>query len=152
MNYNYPKIRKINYYKAISHKLMPVIRMTSTNATCCSINIMVFRITGRLTFLRQLFQANSVENIKGLHYWFLLRQSTGGIPSQKKRAVIQKVLSCHDIMIICRFHGPLARYVKLRVRMRWECREGFPHHRRLAIPTCITARVWRTCRDACWDR
>ena len=25
----------------------------------------------------------------------------------------------------------------------------FPHYRGLAIPTCITARAWRTCRDAC---
>ena len=32
------------------------------------------------------------------------------------------------------------------------CRERFPHHRGLAIPTCITARDWRTCRDACRDR
>ena len=50
------------------------------------------------------------------------------------------------------FHGPLARYVKLRVRMRRECRERFPRHRRWAIPTCITARASRTCRDACRDR
>ena len=28
----------------------------------------------------------------------------------------------------------------------------FPHHRGLAIPTCITARASRTCRDACRDR
>ena len=49
-------------------------------------------------------------------------------------------------------HGPLARYVKSRVRMRRECRERFPYHRRLAIPTSITARAWRTCRDACRDR
>ena len=27
-------------------------------------------------------------------------------------------------------HGPLARYAKLRVRMRWECRGFFPRHRR----------------------
>ena len=27
-------------------------------------------------------------------------------------------------------NGPLARYVKLRVRMRRECRESFPRHRR----------------------
>ena len=36
--------------------------------------------------------------------------------------------------------------------MRRECRECFPHHRGLAIPTCITARASRTCRDACRDR
>ena len=49
-------------------------------------------------------------------------------------------------------HGPLARYANLRVRMRRECRERFPRHHRQAIPTCITARAWRTCRDACRDR
>ena len=38
------------------------------------------------------------------------------------------------------------------LRMRRECQERFPHHRGLAIPTCITAREWRTCRDACRDR
>ena len=37
------------------------------------------------------------------------------------------------------------------LRMRWECRERFPLHRELAIPTCITARAWCTCRDACQD-
>ena len=49
-------------------------------------------------------------------------------------------------------YGPLARYVKLRVRMRRECQERFPRHRRWAIPTCITARASRTCRNACRDR
>ena len=39
-------------------------------------------------------------------------------------------------------HGPLARYIKnCRLRIRRECRERFPRHRRLAIPTCITARA-----------
>ena len=36
--------------------------------------------------------------------------------------------------------------------MRRECRERFPHHRGLATPTCIMARVRRMCRDACRDR
>ena len=35
--------------------------------------------------------------------------------------------------------------------MRRECRERFPRQRGLAFPTCITARAWRTCRDACQD-
>ena len=35
--------------------------------------------------------------------------------------------------------------------MRRECRERFLH-RGLAIPTCITARAWRTRRAAWWDR
>ena len=36
--------------------------------------------------------------------------------------------------------------------MRRECRERFPRHRGLAIPTYITARAWRNCRAACRDR
>ena len=36
--------------------------------------------------------------------------------------------------------------------MRRECQERFPRHRWLAIPTCITARASRTCRDECRDR
>ena len=36
--------------------------------------------------------------------------------------------------------------------MRQDCRERFPRHRGLAIPTCITARASHTCRDACRDR
>ena len=35
--------------------------------------------------------------------------------------------------------------------MSRECREWFPRHRGLTIPTCITARAQRTYRDACWD-
>ena len=47
--------------------------------------------------------------------------------------------------------GLLADTENCGLRMRWECRERFPHHRGWAIPTCITTRVWRTCRDACRD-
>ena len=48
------------------------------------------------------------------------------------------------------FPWPLARYVKLWVAHA----PGMPgtfSHCGLAIPTCITARAWRTCRDACRD-
>ena len=38
------------------------------------------------------------------------------------------------------------------LRVRQEYRERFPRHRGLAIPTCITARAWRTCCGACRDR
>ena len=38
------------------------------------------------------------------------------------------------------------------LRMHRECRERFPRQRGLAIPTCITARAWRTCHDAYRDR
>ena len=53
------------------------------------------------------------------------------------------------ILTIKILNGPLARYVTLRVANARECRERFPHHRGWAIPKCITARAWRTCRDAC---
>ena len=33
--------------------------------------------------------------------------------------------------------------------MRRECGRRFPRHRGLAIPTCLTARASRMCRDAC---
>ena len=32
------------------------------------------------------------------------------------------------------------------------CTGRFTRHRGLTIPTCITARAWRTCPDACRDR
>ena len=31
-------------------------------------------------------------------------------------------------------------------------RKRLPRHHGLAIPACITARAWRTCRDACQNR
>ena len=48
-------------------------------------------------------------------------------------------------------HGPLARYVKSRVAHAAGMPGTFSPPPRLAIPTCITARAWRTCRDACRD-
>ena len=35
--------------------------------------------------------------------------------------------------------------------MRRKCRERFSRHHGLAIPTCIMARAWHTCQDACRD-
>ena len=55
-------------------------------------------------------------------------------------------------------HGPLSRYVKFRVAHApgmpgtFSPAADFKGNRKLAIPTCITARAWRTCRDACRDR
>ena len=49
------------------------------------------------------------------------------------------------------WHGPFTRYVRLRVGHAPGMRERFPRHRWLAIPTCITPRASRTCRDACRD-
>ena len=36
--------------------------------------------------------------------------------------------------------------------MRRDWQERFPRYRGWMIPTCITARVWRMCRDACRNR
>ena len=56
----------------------------------------------------------------------------------------------------CFLHGPLAKYVKLLIvdcpHMRRECRGCLPRHRGLAIPTCTTARVSRSCRETCRNR
>ena len=57
-----------------------------------------------------------------------------------------------------RAHGPLTRYVKLQVAHApgmpgtFSPAADFKGYRKLAIPACITARAWRTCRDACRDR
>ena len=88
----------------------------------------------------------NIVSVKTLH----LNQSAMFLtfcPGQDKLMQPMQLLICTKHL-----HGPLARYVKLRVRMRRECRERFPRHRRWAIPTCITARASRTCRDACRDR
>ena len=44
--------------------------------------------------------------------------------------------------------GLLPDTLDCRLRIRRECWERFPRHHGLAIPTCITARAWRPCRDA----
>ena len=54
-------------------------------------------------------------------------------------------------------YGPHTRYVKLRVAHApgmpgtFFPAVEFKGNRELAIPACITARAWRTCRDACRD-
>ena len=56
------------------------------------------------------------------------------------------------------WHGPLTRYVKLRIAHApgmpgtFSPTADFKGNRYLAIPACITARASRTCRDACRDR
>ena len=56
-------------------------------------------------------------------------------------------VKAHLWHVFCVFsHGLLTRFGNCGWYMRWECRE------RLAISACITARAWRTCRDAYRDR
>ena len=54
---------------------------------------------------------------------------------------------------LARYVNPLARYVKFRIAHAPGMPGTFSRHRGLAIPTCIMARTWRTCRDAClWGK
>ena len=56
------------------------------------------------------------------------------------------------------WHGPLTRYVKLRIAHApgmpgtFSPTADFKGNCWLATPACITARASRTCRDACRDR
>ena len=53
------------------------------------------------------------------------------------------------------YHFPVGMGLLPDTKKNWGLqmrRERFPRHRELATPTCITARVWRTCRVACQDR
>ena len=61
------------------------------------------------------------------------------------RVIIRIECPFHDIT--CVSYGPLARYVKLGLRMRRECRELFPRHRGFCNPdmhhgTCVTHVPW----------
>ena len=61
----------------------------------------------------------------------------------------------HNWLHMCRFYHPWAPCQKRKIE-GYACARNagnfLPRHRELAIPTCITARAWRTCRDACRDR
>ena len=70
------------------------------------------------------------------------------IPDAYRYGTCMCPISWESYRVTSIIHGPLARYVKLWVGHA----PGMPHHRGLAIPTCITARAWRTRRDACRDR
>ena len=60
---------------------------------------------------------------------------------------------------VCHTHyGHLTRYIELQVAHApglsgiSSSPADFKGNRQSAIPACITARAWRTCRDACRDR
>ena len=71
-------------------------------------------------------------------------------------SILSASLSC--LSVICwsfrvfRLNRPLAWYTQLPVAHAPGMPGTFPGHRMLAIPTCITTRAWRTCREACRDR
>ena len=64
------------------------------------------------------------------------------VPESLRVLLIRKRI----VFIALRLNGPLARYVKLRVVHAPGMTGTFP------IPTCITARAWRTCRYVYQDR
>ena len=83
-------------------------------------------------------------------------------PVMAEKAVDHRGASLLDIFhydprMEIRLHGPLARYVKSRFAYAPGMPGKFPPtelkwNRLLAISACITARAWRTCRDAWRDR
>ena len=60
----------------------------------------------------------------------LMFQVQTGLPPFNRHSDVNHLLGPPDpSAILFILHGPLARYAKLRVRMRRECRERFPRHR-----------------------
>ena len=117
-----------------------------------------WRVLGVLCFIRQLLKFCSPEGF-GFNY-IIFKCSVmntsweSPVPLQNrtgdKSTLVQVMDWCHMQQSFTSTNQQ--RYAKLHVRMCRECRERFPRHYRQAIPTCITARAWRTCRDACRDR
>ena len=62
-----------------------------------------------------------------IYAWLGLNELTAVLHA--KLCKIMKQCFCCIFHYVLTLHGPLARYVKFRVRMRRECRERFPHHR-----------------------
>ena len=91
----------------------------------------------------------SAENNSGYHEYFCMF-------SELWQYVICVIVVLNTIAYTN--HGPLARYVKIRVAHApgmpgtFSPAANFRGNYFIAIPACITARAWRTCRDACRDR
>ena len=85
-----------------------------------------------------MFNKRFKGNVKAPHYWFCCEETSPMTWIRIKRASDLESVSM----------GLLPDTLNCGLRMRRECRERFPHPRRLEIPTCITARASRTCRDA----
>ena len=88
------------------------------------------------------------ERVKGVIYYFDVNSlNSSTLQYMCFGAAVDRE---HSMLSAC--YGPLTRYVILRVAHAPGIPGTFPRHRELAIPTCITARAWRTCRDVCRDR
>ena len=66
------------------------------------------------------------------------------------RTSCKTMCGCFFLLLLFTY-GPLDRYRKLWVAHAPGMPGAFPHHRGLAISTCITARAWRTCHEKCRD-
>ena len=68
-----------------------------------------------------------------------------------KYTVVAKSRKCPCIMLQMHPMGLLPDTQNCGLCTRREYRERYPYKSGLAIPTCLTARVWRTCHGACLD-
>ena len=80
--------------------------------------------TYMLYFLQRLTESFSMYEIIGE----MRRQRPSIVQAKVKKE--KKYIFTDNNIYSCQPHGPLARYAKLQVRMRRECRERFPRHRR----------------------
>ena len=109
------------------------------------------------------YEAANTDITKTLQHQTVRWISASGFPSQQMEPTGTR--SSNELQLLCfmvrylisSLHSdcrmgilPDTQICGLRMRREWQ--ERFPRHRRLVIPTCIMARAWRTCRDACQDR
>ena len=78
--------------------------------------------------------------------------SIGLLPSSKMERSIKPNTNDNISYKFVQTNGTLTKYTILRVAHAPGMPGTFSPHHGLAIPTCITERAWRTCRDACQDR
>ena len=123
-----------------------------TNAGILIIRTSGTNINEILNEIHAFFQENAVENVVCEMAVILTQPRCANWWPRCKVAAEQPIHKEGSIKTWNTTHGPISRYVKLRVAHAPGMPGTFPHHRGLAIPTCITARAWRTCRDACRDR
>ena len=84
-----------------------------------------------------------------------LRMRLHGALSLAKGGEYTNSMRCSVVNLITEVNPAMGLFPDTQncgLRMRRECREGFHPQRGSTIPTCITVRAWRTCRDACRDR
>ena len=133
---------KQNIYKAL-HNLMHIIVCTEKNT----------RLSNHTWHVGK-YRVVWLANLSLLSQWCSSSVNFWEFKPVCKKGDIMDVYSDKSINFR---HGPLARYVKFQVAHApgmpgtTSPPTDFKGNRELAIPTCITARASRTCRDACRD-